>query len=92
MSIRHTIRTKTGFEEVSLTPLTAIVRNCLECLGFDEDPELCTSPKCALFPFRKGDAHSGKVITPENREAARLRLQAVHAKNKADSLSPEIRK
>jgi hypothetical protein len=92
MSVKHTIRTKTGFEEVTLTPLTAIVRNCLECLGFDEDPELCTSPKCALFPFRKGDAHSGKTMTEQGKEAARLRLAAMRNKNKGVSALPELGK
>jgi len=63
MSIKHTIRAN-GFgktKEVTLTPIKAIRCQCFECMGFQvaEIPK-CTSPLCPLFPFRMGNAHTGK--------------------------------
>lgn len=56
MAIKHIIRTKDcGTEEVSLTPVRAIRKFCVECMGFSvyEIPR-CTSPLCPLYPFRMG--------------------------------------
>ena len=76
MSVKHEIRARDGgTETVTLTPLTAIVALCRECLGFETDPKDCSSPLCPVFPFRTGDAHSGKTMSPENRRAAGERLR-----------------
>jgi len=75
--IKHTIRTSTGDKEVNLTPLSAIYYNCKECLGYPKTAEECTSPKCALYPFRLGEAKSGKItkeLTKEQKQAFRDRM------------------
>jgi hypothetical protein len=78
MSVKHEIRNpKGGTMEVTLTPLTAIVQMCRECLGYELDPADCTSPLCACYPFRTGDAHSGKTMSEENRNKARARLAEI---------------
>jgi hypothetical protein len=69
MAIKHTIRVN-GFgrtKEVSLTPIKAIRWQCLECMGFQsaEIPK-CTALLCPLFPFRMGNAHSGKKGVSKN--------------------------
>lgn len=63
MSIRHEIRHRGGGTVVrELTPLLAIRLNCAECVGWDRESQVgCTSRLCALWPFRLGDGHSGKV-------------------------------
>jgi len=64
MSVKHTIFGKDGgTEEVTLTPLLAIVKHCIMCFGFEDDPEMCTCALCPLFPFRTGDGHSGKKLS-----------------------------
>jgi hypothetical protein len=60
--------------EVKLTPLTAIEYHCRECLGNEAHPEKCTSPLCALYHFRTGEAHTGRTMTDEQRSAACARL------------------
>lgn len=80
--IKHTIRTKEGYKEVNLTPLSAIYYNCKECLGFPQTTEKCTSPNCALYPFRTGDGKIGKkqvIRTKEQKEAFRDRMKASKA-------------
>ena len=38
-----------------MSPLKAIRKNCLECMGGSyEGVAACTSPKCNLFAFRSG--------------------------------------
>lgn len=77
MSIKHTIRSKDGDFEAKLTPLTAIKYFCIECFGFERSQvEGCTSPKCPLYPFRLGDACSGKTMTEENKQKAKMRILA----------------
>ena len=55
----HTVRTNKpdGTGRVTLSPYTrglAIKLHCTECLGHEGDPKKdCTSPNCALYPFRK---------------------------------------
>ena len=71
--IEHEIRTKAGgVETVKLSPRLAIVRMCRECLGFETYPGECTSPKCPVYPFRTGEAHSGKKISAAQVERVRL--------------------
>ena len=55
----HTIRTNRpdGEGRVTITPYTrglAIRAHCTECMGHVSDPTTeCSSPNCALYPFRK---------------------------------------
>ena len=79
MSVKHTIRDPKGNSrkdtiEVNLTPLTAIVKLCRECLGFEGEPRDCISKLCPVYPFRTGEAHSGKIISEENKKAFVERL------------------
>jgi len=58
MAIKHKIRSddKGGFKVVSLSARKAIVAHCKECMGFNSaEVRRCTSPNCALFPFRTWD-------------------------------------
>ena len=54
-NIIHTVRAKDGgtvtFDHYKLS--LAVKLHCCECFGWETDPKECTSPKCALFPFRK---------------------------------------
>lgn len=55
MGIRHKIRTKTGTETITLTPMRAIRKNCLECVGWSaKEVELCTVELCAFYLYRFG--------------------------------------
>lgn len=79
MAIEHTFRVawdegkgKEIFATKRLTPIKAIAAHCLECVAFVRiEVERCTSPKCALYPFRLGETHSGKVVTEAQREHGR---------------------
>jgi hypothetical protein len=84
MSIKHTIRSSKGdIIEVKLTPLSAIVKNCKECLGWSDNPENCTSPLCCLYPFRTGDSHITRIMSDKNKKAASKRMKAYHESKKA---------
>ena len=51
----HTVRSADGrFKRLKLTRKQAVEAQCVECLGFAENPSNCTSPNCPLYPFRKG--------------------------------------
>jgi len=53
MAITHKITSRSGkIQTVRLTPRSAILYFCRECLGFETSPNLCTSPNCPLYPFR----------------------------------------
>lgn len=58
MAIKHKIRAASGGTKiVTLTARRAIIENCKECMGFNtHEVRKCTSPLCALFPFRTHDA------------------------------------
>jgi hypothetical protein len=63
MSIMHTIRKdgKGHTIKARLTPIRAIRFQCVECCGFSQREDMkCKSELCSLFPFRFGNAHSGK--------------------------------
>jgi len=77
MAIRHTIRTEDGKQvEVSLTPIKAIRRFCLECMCWGvAEVNRCTAPLCPLFPFRMGDTHAD--ITPEDRKRKSERISGL---------------
>jgi len=49
----HTVRTASG-GTVALVygARLAIKLHCTECMGFEGNPRDCTSPLCALYPFR----------------------------------------
>ena len=53
MAITHKITSRSGkIQTVRLTPRSAILYFCRECLGFETSPNLCTSLNCPLYPFR----------------------------------------
>jgi len=55
MSIRHRIRTKTGFETINLTPMKAIRKNCLECCNWTPSEVVkCEIVTCCFYKFRSG--------------------------------------
>ena len=55
MAVKHTVRTRDGGKKTfdNLTRNKAIAMHCTECMGWGDNPKTCTSPNCALFPFRK---------------------------------------
>lgn len=57
MAIKHTVRDRAGGTEVkTLTARSAIRHHCRECMGWNAaEVRRCTSPLCALFPFRTRD-------------------------------------
>ena len=62
----HTVRTKDGGTiSLTITRAKAIKLHCTECMGFEGDPKGCTSPKCALFPYR------GKTLAAYRSEVKR---------------------
>ncbi|MFC1868060.1 hypothetical protein ACFL0H_08020 [Thermodesulfobacteriota bacterium] len=65
MAVRHKIRTwgnKTRV--VTLTARQAIIEHCKECIGFNTaEVRRCTSPLCALFPFKTRDTPQNTVET-----------------------------
>ena len=75
MSIEHRIRTPDGEPRtVRLTPRSAIKAQCLECMGWQRaEVARCTSTLCPLYPFRRGNAHSGKVGRPRRPKKATQR-------------------
>ena len=81
--IEHTYRVGLdGRTETSmLSPIKAIRKHCLECVGFSA-PEVknCTSPLCALFPFRFGyDPGRRESMTDAQRERrAEMARQNLH--------------
>jgi hypothetical protein len=77
MAIKHTIGTEDGKQvEVSLTPIKAIRRFCLECMCWGvAEVSRCTAPLCPLFPFRMGDTHAD--LTPEDRKRKSERMSGL---------------
>ena len=58
MAIKHMIRGDKGeLVEVSLSPIKAIRRHCLECMCFQQtEVPRCAAINCALYPFRVSGA------------------------------------
>lgn len=55
MAITHEIKKNEKGETmiVELTARKAIIAHCKECMGFNaNEVKKCTSPLCALFPFK----------------------------------------
>ena len=64
--------------EWSRNPVKAIRKFCLECLGNSHrEVEICCSKTCPLLPFRNGKNiyRTVKILTTEQKEAARIRMQ-----------------
>ena len=60
------------------SPLKAIRKNCILCIGSIREVPNCTAEKsCPLFPFRMGKNpfRTPRVVTDEQREAARERFK-----------------
>ena len=81
--IEHTYRVGLdGRTETSvLSPIKAIRKHCRECVGFSaEEVKNCTSPLCALYPFRFGyDPGRRESMTEERREQlAEIARQRFH--------------
>jgi len=58
------------------TPLKAIRAHCLECVsGSSKEVELCTDPKCWLYPFRAGSNPFRKPMAPERRKELQRRAK-----------------
>ena len=73
MAIKQKIRTKDGFETVTLTPMKAIRKNCYECCGYSySEVAKCEIVLCTFYQYRMGKrvdtekANSGDSATIEN--------------------------
>ena len=68
MAVTHTILTKDGPSEKTLTPISAIRQKCLECSNWQwTEVRDCHINDCALYPYRFGkdpsrEGHPGGVI------------------------------
>ena len=73
----------------TMTPLKAIRAKCRDCMGNSaKQIEACFNEKCSLHPYRFGKSpnRKGRVMTDEQKAAARERLakaRAVRDANKA---------
>lgn len=69
-----------------MTPLQAIKQWCYECSGENRaEVDRCSKPTCPLYPYRKGhNPPNGRVMTDEQREAARERLAKAREKKAND--------
>lgn len=78
--ITHRIKDGKGSTKtVRLSPRTAILAFCYECMGWNQaEVERCTSPECPLYPFRNRKATKG--VQP------RSELQQKHDKLMAKKL------
>lgn len=79
MAIKQKIRTKTGFETVTLTPMSAIRKNCLECVGWMySEVAKCEIETCCFYQYRFGKKPdqvgkgTKKAIKSENDELPTL--------------------
>ncbi len=55
MAIKQRIRTKDGFETLDLTPMKAIRKNCLECVGWQySEVAKCEIDTCCFYQYRFG--------------------------------------
>ena len=62
MPVEHTFR-RIGENTITrvLTPIKAIRAHCYHCMQGSHDIKYCDGFKCALYPFRMGDAHRRKA-------------------------------
>jgi len=76
MSIKHEFLAKSGTMTVQLTPMTAIRWKCLECSNFNKaEIQECSFRTCALYPFRMGDAHSGRTLSEDAKKKVVAQLR-----------------
>lgn len=94
MAIKHTIRAKGNTtQEVELTPMKAIYHQCIECNGFEPVVDNvnwvkdCLSNLCPLYPFRLGDAHTGKIMSEENKAKKRQMMIDRYNKKKVGAMA-----
>ncbi len=69
MAIKHMIRAdgEGNYKTKILTARTAIQAHCHECMGFNiNEIRRCSSPNCALYPFRTRDTPKGTQVCPED--------------------------
>ena len=60
------------------TPIKTIRAKCLDCSGgSSHEVRLCVIPECVLYPYRLGKNPNcvARVMTEEQKEAARIRLR-----------------
>ena len=67
------------------SPLKAIKAKCISCLGSAQKAAACTTETCPLHPYRMGknSTRPKRVMTEEQKQAARERIQKMHAARKA---------
>ena len=83
MRIEHEIRINGNHEtkKVFLTPVKAIRKHCVECMGFKvREVERCTSPLCCLYPFRSKKILIKKNLTDEQKKALNDKLKLGRSK------------
>lgn len=69
-------------------PVKAIRQFCLDCCGGSSaEVKTCSAPDCALYAFRfgKNPYRAKRVMTEEQKEAAKVRL--AEARKKKDGLT-----
>lgn len=82
----------------TLTPMKAIRLKCLDCcIGQKEEVRNCTCTDCTLYPFRMGHRpdmtptyDTGREVTEEQREAARIRLNKLRNRERDGLMEGEI--
>ena len=69
-----------------MTPIKAIREKCLDCCcGSSYEVRLCSSEKCALYPFRLGkNPNIKREYTVEQREEMRQRFAEFRKKKEKD--------
>lgn len=82
MAVNHITRSSSGgLVKVSLTPVKAIRKHCVECMGFSPyEVRKCTAENCALYPYRLG-------TRPDSKEDAE---NVNFFKEIASDLAPEL--
>ncbi len=86
MPIKHKIRIDGdgGTRTAKLTPSGAIKAHCRECYGFcahvAQEVRDCPSELCALWPFRTGKAHSGRIIPTALTQSVKNRANSAKQK------------
>ena len=64
MAVKHKIRADGNGKTIimKLTARRAVIEHCRECMGFNgSEVRRCTSPLCALYPFRTHDTPKNTV-------------------------------
>lgn len=82
MSTQHTIRTRKGGTICieNYNKPKAIRAFCAECMGWESDPEDCTSTLCPLYPFRGNSRIDVPVaLSDEERQRRADRLRKLRA-------------